>query len=69
VPPEQFSGQVLGRPGANLPALAALAGGDGEDLAGDPVGTFIFLAFDLDCDGVTRWGLVHHPSTSSEGNR
>lgn len=44
---QQLLGQILGRRRANLSALAALARGDGEDLAGDPVGSWMRLAVNL----------------------
>ena len=56
---QQLLSQSLGRRRANLSALAALARGDGEDLAGDPVVAFVRLAIDLAGHGVARWGLLH----------
>ena len=67
--PEQLLCQDLGRRRANLFALAAHAGGDGQDLSCNPIGSLIRLAINLAGDPMARWILVHRVITFGDRKR
>ena len=67
--PEQLLCQDLSRRRADLFALAAHAGGDHQDLSGDPIVSSVRLAINLAGYWVVRRIMTHSAITSSDKNR